>query len=253
MKTIIPKRNEEHLGDAVRDFTSSRKSAALTGAGISVGSGIPDFRSQGGLWSLFSPDEYATLDVFLRNPAKAWVLYRELGKVLIDKKPNQAHQVLARFEEDDLLDGIVTQNIDNLHQRAGSRNIYEIHGDHQRLQCIRCGDLTPVEEDHLFDETVPACAGCSYPLKPNIVLFGEEVRSLTDIQSFIADCDTLLVIGTSAQVYPAAGLPLMVKQRGGRIFEFNMEPALTHGITDYFFAGDLGQTLPAFQRAVLQK
>lgn len=250
MKTIIPDRNEEHLADAVNDFTSARKAAALTGAGISVGSGIPDFRSQGGLWSLFAPEEYATLDVFLRNPGKAWVLYRELGKVLVDKKPNQAHHVLADFEDQELLDGIVTQNIDNLHQSAGTINIYEIHGDHQRLQCIRCGDLTPVEDDHLNEVTVPTCSDCDYPLKPNIVLFGEDVRSLEEIQSFISDCDLLLVIGTSAQVYPAAGLPFIVKQRGGKIFEFNMEQALTHGMTDYFFAGDLGKTLPAFQRAV---
>lgn len=252
MKTIIPNRNEEFLSDAVTDFTSAKKAAALTGAGISVGSGIPDFRSPGGLWSLFSPDEYGTLEVFMHDPEKAWQLYRELGRELQDKKPNQAHHVLADFEDRELLEGIVTQNIDTLHQSAGNKNVYEIHGDHQRLQCIRCGDLIPVEEEHYSLAGVPVCSECSYPLKPNIVLFGEAVRSLEEINTFVSECDLLLVIGTSAQVYPAASLPLLVKQHGGKIFEFNMEPALIHGIADYFFAGDLGKTLPAFRRAVNQ-
>lgn len=250
MKTIIPDKNEEYLADAVDDFTSAGKTAALTGAGISVGSGIPDFRSPGGLWTLFSPDEYGTIEVFLHKPEKAWKLYRELGRKLRDKKPNQAHHVLADFEEQELLHGIVTQNIDNLHQSAGNRNVYEIHGDHHRLQCIKCDDLIPVEEEHYSMDSVPTCTACNYPLKPNIVLFGEAVRSLEEIHMFISKCDLLLVIGTSAQVYPAASLPSVVKQRGGKIFEFNMEPALSHGMADYFFAGDLGKTLPAFRRAI---
>jgi len=202
MKTIIPARNEKHLAEAVSAFTSARSAAALTGAGISVGSGIPDFRSQGGLWTRFSPDEYATLEVFLENPGKAWGLYRELGRKLQDKKPNRAHRVLADFEAHGYLKGIVTQNIDSLHQSAGNRYVFEIHGDHTQLQCIRCGYLEPVEEHHFLEGDVPLCADCSYPLKPNIVLFGENVRSLEEITFFIQHCDLLLVIGTSASVYP---------------------------------------------------
>lgn len=252
MKTIIPDHNEEFLPSAVEDFVAADRVAALTGAGISVGSGIPDFRSPGGLWTVFSPDEYATIEVFLHNPEKAWNLYRELGKGLMDKKPNSAHQVLANFEQQGLLDGIVTQNIDNLHQSAGNTTVYEIHGDHHHLHCIQCGFLVEVEEAHYTMDEIPSCQDCSYPLKPNIVLFGEAVRSLEEIHSFISSCDLLLVIGTSAQVYPAAALPSVVKQRGGKIFEFNMEPALAHGMSDYFFAGDLGRTLPNFGKAVNQ-
>lgn len=251
MKTIIPKRNEEYLAEAVSAFTSARNIAALTGAGISVGSGIPDFRSTGGLWTRFAPEEYATIDVFLENPEKAWGLYRELGKKLLDKKPNKAHQVLADFEKSGFLKGIITQNIDNLHQSAGNRYVFEIHGDHQHLHCIQCGHLEPVEEDHYQMSDIPACADCSYPLKPNIVLFGENVRSFEEITFFIQHCDLLMVIGTSAKVYPAAGLPGMVKANGGTIFEFNMDPALAPGLSDYFFAGDLGVTLPGFGEAVL--
>jgi NAD-dependent deacetylase len=251
MKTIIPRHNEEYLAEAISTFTSARNVAALTGAGISVGSGIPDFRSPGGLWTVFSPEEYATIDVFLQNPQKAWGLYRELGKGLLDKKPNKAHHVLADLEEQGYLKGIVTQNIDNLHQSAGNRYVFEIHGDHQHLQCIQCGYLEPVEENHYQMEGIPVCADCNHPLKPNIVLFGESVRKLEEINFFIQHCDLLLVIGTSAKVYPAASLPGIVKANGGAIFEFNMDPALQPGIADYFFEGDLSVTLPGFGKAVL--
>lgn len=250
MKTIIPKRNEEYLTEAVSTFTSARNIAALTGAGISVGSGIPDFRSPGGLWTKFSPDEYASIDVFLRQPEKAWSLYRELGKGLMGKRPNSAHHVLADLEEQGYLKGIVTQNIDNLHQTAGNSYVFEIHGDHQHLQCIQCGYLEPVEENHYTTKEIPLCSDCTYPLKPNIVLFGENVRKLDEITFFIQHCDLLMVIGTSAKVYPAASIPGIVKNNGGTIFEFNMETALSPSLSDFFFEGDLATTLPGFKKAL---
>ncbi len=257
MQTILPDKNQQHLPRAAARFVTAKKAVALTGAGISVGSGIADFRSPGGLWSVFSPDEYATLDVFLSNPQKAWQLYREMGRSLLGKKPNRAHQVLADFENDGLLQGLVTQNVDNLHQAAGSRKVLEIHGDHQHLHCLQCGHVTPVTEDHYHLEEVPHCHSCSYPYKPNVVLFGESVRSLHHIEELLTNCDLLLVIGTSAQVYPAAGLPELVKQQGGLIYEFNQEQALSvpgsRGslpLPDFFFQGDLAITLPMFGEAV---
>lgn len=259
MKTITPKKDETHLAEAVAVFRSALSAAALTGAGISVNSGIADFRSPGGVWTVFAPDEYATLDVFLRHPAKAWKLYREIGKSLIGKKPNIAHEVLADLETSGLLKGLVTQNVDNLHQAAGSRNVLEIHGDHQHLQCLKCGHVTPVAEEHYLMSGVPSCGRCSYPYKPNVVLFGEAVRDLDCIEELLAGCDLLLVIGTSAGVYPAAGLPALVKDRGGLVYEFNREPALAAGgfgrppLVDFFFQGDLAVTLPMFGRAVLGK
>jgi NAD-dependent deacetylase len=249
--------SDKHLARAVSTFKDARKAAALTGAGISVGSGIPDFRSPGGLWSVFSPEEYATLDVFYDNPAKAWELYRALGAVLIGKTANAAHEALADLEERELLSGIITQNVDNLHQQAGSRTVFEIHGDHQHLQCLQCGMLEKVHHEHYQDSGVPRCRQCDYPLKPNVVLFGEAVRDLAAIESFIRDCDLLLVIGTSAQVYPAAGLPHAVKQNGGAIFEFNQEQTLGRGgfsgtgsMTDFFFQGDVVRTLPKLVEAL---
>ncbi|MGB3212113.1 MAG: Sir2 family NAD-dependent protein deacetylase [Desulforhopalus sp.] len=257
MKTIIPDKNTEFLTEAVEKFKTASCAAALTGAGVSVNSGIADFRSPGGVWTIFSPDEYATLDVFLKTPQKAWKLYRELGKGLLGKKPNQAHRVLADFEESGFLKGLITQNVDNLHQSAGNKNVLEIHGDHQHLQCLHCDIVIPVTGDHYTTKDVPACAHCNSPLKPNVVLFGEAVRSMDRIEALIVNCDLLLVIGTSAQVYPAAGLPILVKDRGGLIYEFNQEQALstqgygnTSPISDYFFEGDLSATLPLFGRTV---
>lgn len=254
---VIKSEEDARLSEAVALLKHSTKTVALTGAGISVGSGIPDFRSAGGLWSVFSPDEYATLDVFLSNPQKAWELYRALGNTLLGKRHNPAHRALAELERAGHLSGIVTQNIDNLHQQAGSDVVLEIHGDHQHLQCLQCGHLELVKDIHYEDGEVPQCPACSGYLKPNIVLFGEAVRRLEEIETLITGCEVLLVIGTSAQVYPAAGLPTAVKQRGGAVFEFNHEQALGRSnfsgisvITDWFFEGDVVETLPMLLKAV---
>ncbi len=254
---VISADNREYLQEAVELLLSARYPVALTGAGISVGSGIPDFRSPGGLWSVYAPDEYATLEVFYRNPAKAWQLFRALGRVLAGKRANRAHQALAELEREGLLQGVVTQNVDALHQAAGSRNVFEIHGDHQNLQCLKCQYAEPVIAEHYEDDTVPLCPHCRFPLKPNVVLFGEAVRDYDRIELFISRCDLLLVAGTSAQVYPAAEIPLLTRQRGGLIFEFNKEAALAvdhysgmSSITDYFFHGDLLSTLPMLRAAV---
>jgi len=254
---VISDDTQVYLEEAVEALLSARAPIALTGAGISVGSGIPDFRSPGGLWSIYAPDEYATLDVFYQNPAKAWELYRALGRVLQGKTANQAHFVLAELEHNGLLEGIITQNVDALHQKAGSKTVFEVHGDHQNLQCLECCHHEPVSAEHFEKASVPLCPRCRFPLKPNVVLFGEPVRDFDKIEMFLSACDLLLVIGTSAQIFPAAGIPGRVRQQGGIIFEFNHEAALAidrltgmSKITDYFFHGDLLQMLPLLKSAV---
>lgn len=258
MQTIIPGKDEQYLAEAISRFRAASCPMALTGAGISVGSGIPDFRSVGGLWTVYSPEEYATLEVFMGNPAKAWELYRAMGKIIVGKEPNPAHLALAKLEEIGQLQGIITQNVDNLHQVAGNTKALEIHGDHQHLQCIKCGSLVVMTDEHLQSDRVPRCADCAFPLKPNVVLFSEIVRHLPEIHERVSCCDLLLVIGTSAQVYPAAELPIMVKNNGGLLYEFNQEQtvlssASLHGSpqTDYFILGDVCATLPQFVREVL--
>ena len=259
MHIIIPEEETTYLTEAATVLRTASKAVALTGAGISVASGIPDFRSPGGLWTVFSPEEYATLEVFLHEPAKAWQLYRALGQVLLGKKPNPAHLALAELEQTGLVHGIITQNVDNLHQQAGNRRVFEIHGDHQHLQCLQCDLLQLVAAEHFHTPRIPTCPHCGFPLKPNVVLFGEAVRDLEAIHQFIADCDLLLVIGTSAQVYPAAELPSLVHRNGGHIFECNREQALAasgYGSTsrtkDFFFQGDAAVTLPLLAAACQQ-
>jgi NAD-dependent deacetylase len=251
MKTVVEATNRERWHEAGVLVRRANKVVALTGAGLSVGSGIADFRSPGGLWSRFSPEEYASIEVFHRDPAKAWELFSAMGKELVGKEPNPAHRALAELEAMGLLAGIITQNIDNLHQRAGSRQVFAMHGDHQHLQCLRCQSLIAVDPQQDRADSVPLCEHCHAPLKPNVVLFGEPVRELPAIEALLAGCDLLLVIGTSAQVYPAAGLPVMVRQGGGCLFEFNLEPALPSfgggresAKAHWFFPGDVVRSLP---------
>ncbi len=251
--------------EAAEACRSARKAVAFSGAGVSVESGVPDFRSPEGIWARFPIEEYGSIDDFLDDPEKVWNLFRAMGALLVGAEANPAHLALGALEKGGFLEGVITQNIDGLHQAGGSRRVIELHGDHRTLQCVFCGEVTPLPEDLLSGDRVPACARCGHALKPNVVLFGEGVRKLDEVAALVSGCDLLLVVGTSAQVYPAAGIPAAVKGEGGRVFEFNTEPtALTYGeamglmwgapsagMTDYFFQGPAGVSLPALAEAVL--
>ena len=258
MLQILPFEQSDELQRAVEAYQNAKYPIALTGAGISVASGIPDFRSPGGLWSVFNPEEYATLEVFLRNPDKAWQLYRELGLVLLDKLPGKAHTSLVELERDGLLKTVITQNVDRLHQKAGSRQVIEIHGEHQHLHCLQCRNRLPVCESHYLGNGRVDCPKCGFPLKPCIVLFGEDVREYDRIVAIASKADFLLVIGTSAQVYPAADIPSLVKRNNGLVYEFNQQHVLAHQRSghgnrgaDCCFKGDVEMMLPWFVSLVL--
>lgn len=246
---------EGDVEPVVRALAEARSAAALTGAGISVESGIPDFRSDSGLWRTFDPFVYATLSGFLEDPARSWRFFRELGRLRTDKQPNPAHRALARLEEAGRLAGLVTQNVDGLHQAAGSRRVIEIHGNGGRLRCLRCDAVRPFSADLLEPGPVPLCPSCSRPLKPDVVLFGEDVRDLDAASELIAGCEILLVVGTSAEVVPAAWLPGDVLDRGGSVIEFNLEPTrLTRaglGPKGAFVEGPAATTLPLVASRVL--
>jgi NAD-dependent deacetylase len=253
MLQILPFEQSDELQQAVEAYQNAKYPIALTGAGVSVASGIPDFRSPGGLWSVFNPEEYATLEVFLRNPDKAWQLYRELGLVLLDKLPSKAHHSLVELEKDGLLKTVITQNVDRLHQQAGSRQVIEIHGEHQHLHCLQCRHRLPVRKSHYKGSDSVPCPKCGFPLKPCIVLFGEDVREYDRIVAIASKADFLLIIGTSAQVYPAADIPFLVKRNNGLVYEFNREQVLTgkmspkgNSVVDCCFIGDVEETLPWF-------
>ncbi|MGO9498227.1 MAG: SIR2 family NAD-dependent protein deacylase [Solirubrobacteraceae bacterium] len=196
---------------------------ALTGAGVSVPSGIPDFRSPGtGLWANVDPMEVAHIDAFRRDPARFWNFYGQRFQTLGDKQPNRAHAALVELERAGLLDGVITQNIDRLHERAGTRNLVEVHGSIAHSSCLVCGLRYELEAVRALHEGagdgVPRC-DCRAPLKPGVVLFGEylPVDALTRAEALAAGADLMLCIGSSLEVYPVAQLPETTLSNGGQI------------------------------------
>jgi len=229
-----------------KDIVTSRKTIALTGAGISVESGIPDFRSAGGLWSKYDPEEYAHINAFRSNPAKVWQMIKDMMDLVLGAEPNPAHIALAELEKMGLLQAVITQNVDGLHQRGGSKEVVEFHGSNQWLVCLGCGHRQAAASLSLED-IPPRCPQCSSILKPDVVFFGEPIPWEAQNRSFeeARSCDLVLVIGTSALVYPAAGIPPLAKQNGAKVVEINMETTpLTGIVSDYLIQGSSGQILP---------
>ena len=224
---------------------------ALTGAGISVASGIPDFRSAGGLWTQFEPSKYATLDVFLANPAKAWEFFRALGRMLNKAQPGDAHRALAHLEGRGRLEGIVTQNVDGLHQAAGSKKVCEVHGNSKTLHCLNCTYVEEVVNRSQSLDEPPICPNCGFVLKPNVVLFGEPIKCWEEADFLIGECDLLLVIGTSASVFPIAELPDRVKAQGGSVIEFNLIETRISCRSDCVIRGETDTTVPRFVESLL--
>jgi NAD-dependent deacetylase len=215
---------------------SSHKAVALTGAGISVESGIPSFRGAHGLWTRYNPMEYAHIEAFITNPGKVWKLLRELEEIIARARPNPAHYALAALEKMGRLKAVITQNVDNLHQEAGSRHVIEFHGNARRFVCLRCG--RSFDPKSLDFTQLPLYCPCEGLIKPDIVFFGEEIPRDANKAAFeLADaCDLMLVIGTSAAVMPANYLPYAAKNHGAHIVEINLETTdLTRRLTDFYF------------------
>jgi NAD-dependent deacetylase len=209
----------ERLAELIRESSCI---VALTGAGISVPSGIPDFRSPGtGIWENVDPMEVAHIDAFRRDPAKFWSFYRPRFQMLGDKEPNGAHRALAELERRGQLEAVITQNIDTLHHKAGSQRVIEVHGSIRTSSCQSCGtefQLAHVEE--LFDADGAArCTDCEGPVKPDVVLFGEFLpeRAMAEAEALAARADLMLCVGSSLEVYPVAGLPSVTLGHGGRL------------------------------------
>ncbi len=213
-------------------ITRSRSTVVLTGAGISVPSGIPDFRSATtGLWQRVDPLKVATIDVFHNDTEAFWRFYRPRFHDLGAKLPNRAHRIVAEFEQRGLIEGVVTQNIDLLHAKAGSKRIWEVHGSIASSGCIDCGRAYRLAEvDRCFDAVgVARCADCDGKIKPNVVLFGEMLpEQVIDEASAIASAaDLIICIGSSLEVYPVAALPELTLAAGGQI------AIVTQGPTPY--------------------
>jgi NAD-dependent deacetylase len=197
---------------------------ALTGAGVSTESGIPDFRSAGGIWDRFDPYEVASIDAFHRDPARVWEFYALRLDVLADAQPNPAHHALAQLEEVGLVRAVITQNVDRLHAAAGSRDVIEVHGTIARARCVRCGTVVEGSELRAL-LPLPHCPSCGAVPKPDVVMFGEflPVAAFDRAVELARGAALLLVVGSSLEVWPVAGLPEETLAAGGRLGIVNRE------------------------------
>lgn len=217
----------------------------LTGAGISAESGVATFRGAGGLWSKLKPEELANFDAFMRNPELVWEWYNYRKNIIQDVQPNPAHHSLAQMETLVKEFTLVTQNIDNLHFRAGSKNVLELHGNIERSYCIGCGKYY----DHIEiteDRKVPRCSSCNGIIRPDVVWFGEMLpEGVFEKATHMASrCELFFTIGTSAVVYPAAGLPMTALQHGAYVVEINVEPTEISNQVSETLLGKAGEVLP---------
>ncbi len=238
------------LEKAVEMIKQSNYLSAFTGAGISTESGIPPFRGPNGLWSKYNP-RYFDIEYFHSHPEKSWEMIKKIFfDTFIGKKPNPAHYTLSKLEDMGLLKVVITQNIDNLHQKAGSKNVVEYHGNSSYLVCESCTRKYPVGE---FDISIvpPTCPSCKSILKPDFVFFGEGIpeKAVTASRNVERLSDVMLVIGTSGEIYPASLIPINAKENGCRIIEINLQPTkYTNSITDIFLQGKASDILKKILR-----
>jgi NAD-dependent deacetylase len=235
---------------AVDILRKSSFTTAFTGAGISVESGIPPFRGPDGLWSVYDP-ESLDLDHFLANPEQAWKIIKEIFYDFFGKaRPNKAHIALAEMEQKGFIGRLITQNIDNLHQEAGSMKVFEFHGNSKHLVCIKCGGNYHVNEISL-DHLPPTCRQCGGLLKPDFVFFGEAIPTAPLAAAYEASSlsDVFLIIGTTGEVMPANQIPFRAKSHGASIIEINpKESNYTSHITDVFLQGKASEMMEKITR-----
>jgi NAD-dependent deacetylase len=232
------------LGDLIRE---RQPCVVLTGAGVSTESGIPDFRSPQGLWAQFDPFEYGSIEAFRADPAKVWRFYAPRFAVLTEAEPNAAHRALARLEQAGLVRAVITQNIDLLHERAGSRDVVEVHGSIRTSSCPGCGASYPLARvlELLADAEAPSCPQCGAILKPDVVFFGELLPAAAIDRAFelAREAALMLVVGSALEVYPVAGLPLETLGAGGELAIVNRGPTALDARATLKVDGSAGEVL----------
>lgn len=241
---------EQEVTQAANLLRKSRYAVAMTGAGISTPSGLPDFRSRdSGMWKKVDPIAVASIYGFRRDPSAFFEWIRPLASLMRDVKPNPAHCALARLEELGYLKALITQNVDMLHTRAGSREIYEVHGHLRTATCVQCYTSYPTEPfiDQVIDEgVIPRCATCDGILKPDVILFGEQlpIRILHAAQRAARESDVILVAGSSLTVAPVSELPLLAVMNGAEIILVNDEATYVDGRASVVMHADVAEILP---------
>jgi len=242
--------DDESLSQAAQLLREAHYVVALTGAGISTPSGVPDFRSPGsGLWEQVDPMEVASIYSFRREPQRFYDWIRPLAGLMALAQPNPAHRALADLEARGHLMAVITQNIDGLHQAAGSKHVIEVHGNLRQATCLQCYrriPARPVIEQFIRDGEVPHCPACGGVLKPDIILFGEQlpVQALYQAQQEAYRCDLMLIAGSSLEVAPAGDLPLLAHSAGARLILVNLEPTPLDSLADAVFHADVADILP---------
>jgi NAD-dependent deacetylase len=239
----------ERLAELVR---ARGPAVALTGAGVSTESGIPDFRSPSGMWARYDPQEYATIDAFRADPVKVWSFYTLRFRALTEAQPNAAHLALAQLERAGLLRAVVTQNIDLLHERAGSRDVVEVHGSIRTSSCLGCGSRYAIDEvlGLLEQEDAPRCRACGEVLKPDVVFFGELLpeAAIAGAYELARSAGLLLVVGSGLEVWPVSLLPDETVRAGGQVAIVNRGPTTFDDRAVLKIEGGAGETLAALVR-----
>ncbi len=255
--TSFPRPIQDGIQFAGELLRSAKRAVVLTGAGISTPSGIPDFRSEGtGLWSRDEPLEVASLSTFRIHPERFYEWFRPLAAQIFGAQPNPAHLALAHLEAEGRLNWIVTQNIDMLHRKAGSTHVIEMHGTLATLSCTQCFrkvDSLPYLTPFIDDGTIPACPDCGGVLKPDVILFGEQLpqKAWYDAQRMSRNCDLMLVAGSSLEVLPVAGLPLQAVDGGAHLLIVNNTPTYLDVRADAVMHGDVAEIIPAIVNQAL--
>jgi NAD-dependent deacetylase len=240
----------DDIEGATAALVAADHAVALTGAGVSTASGIPDFRSEGGIWDEYDPDEFH-YSRFRANPAGFWERRLDMHEAVYggEVKPNAAHEALATLEDSDQLDAVVTQNIDGLHDQTGSERIIELHGNAERVVCEECtrrAPAPPVRERVANGELPPRCEHCEGVLKPDVVLFGEQLpgHQLQRAREQARKAEVFLAVGSSLSVQPAASLPRTALRTGATLIVVNLEETPVSEVADYEFRADVTEILP---------
>ena len=248
--------NREAMKDAAALIRKAERAVVLTGAGISTPSGIPDFRSEGtGLWSREEPLDVASLSTFRTAPERFFQWFQPLASSIFHAQPNPAHMTLAAFERSGHLQTIITQNIDGLHQKSGSRHVIEIHGTLRTLSCTNCFkkfEASPFLKPYLETGEIPKCLSCNGILKPDVILFGEQLPQSAWYEAQLAarQCDLMVVVGSSLEVLPVAGLPMQALDRGAHLVIINNTPTYLNVRADVVLLDDVATTIPEIAKRV---
>lgn len=224
----------------------------LTGAGISAESGLATFRSADGLWNNHRVEDVATIEAYFRNPDYVHQFYNEMRPELFAAKPNAAHLAITKLQKEYPANtSVITQNVDTLHEKAGNKNIYHIHGQINQIVCLNCGHVFETWGDVSSEDKCEQC-GVAGMLKPNIVFFGENLLYMDTVDRLLSSCDLFVSVGTSGVVYPAAGFVQIAKFAGADTIEFNLETTSNNYMFDRHVTGPAGTTLPQFVDELLR-